>query len=148
VVFAREALARLSGNTVPRPSEYVLSGLELPTWHTFVSTFLEKKISSRVSKTVLLPVAQAFFKKEVSQRELLTGVQSCGIEYDKNLRVEGNGDIRGAFTDVSLIGVASSFFFPSASDADSTTGLTAAVGTIDLDCASTVSSELTDGMSS
>ena len=148
VVFAREAFAKLNGNSVPRPNQYVPSGLELPTWHKFVSTFLEKKTSSRVSKTVLLPVAQDFFKKEISQKDLLAGIQSCGIEYDKNLRVEGNGDIRGAFTDVSLIGVASSFFSPSTSDADSTTGLTAAVGTIDLDCASTVSSELTDGMSS
>ena len=108
MVFAREAFARLNGNTVPRPSEYVLSGLELPTWHKFVSTFLEKKISSRVSKTVLLPVAQDFFKKEISQKDLLAGIQSCGIEYDKNLRVEGNGDIRGAFTNVSLIGVITS----------------------------------------
>ena len=68
-------------------------------------------------------------------------------EYDKNLRVEGSGDTRGALVDVRLIGVASSFFFPSASNADSTTGLTAAVDTTDLDCASTVSSELTDAMS-
>ena len=112
MVFAREAFARLNGNSVPRPNQYVPSGLELPTWHKFVSTFLEKKTSSRVSKTVLLPVAQHFFKKEISQKDLLAGIQSCGIEYDKNLRVEGNGDIRGAFTDVSLIGVASSFFPP------------------------------------
>ena len=52
MVLAREAPAGLSGNTVPRPKERVPSGLEPPTWHKFVSTFLEKKTSSRVSETV------------------------------------------------------------------------------------------------
>jgi len=223
VVFAREAFAKLNGNSVPRPNQYVPSGLELPTWHKFVSTFLEKKTSSRVSKTTLQPLVIEFFKKEVSQKDFLFGIQSAGIEYDKDLRVEGNGDIRGAFVDVRLIETAPSatavddgltwvkfvstflkkekssrvskaallpcaqdFFNKEvslkelvpgvqsagiiyektfrvegsdirgafvdvklveieSSDADSTTGLTAAIDTIDIDCASTVSSELTDG---
>jgi hypothetical protein len=108
VVFAREAFAKLNGNSVPRPNQYVPSGLELPTWHKFVSTFLEKKTSSRVSKTALQPLVIEFFKKEVSQKDFLFGIQSAGIEYDKDLRVEGNGDIRGAFVDVRLIETAPS----------------------------------------
>ena len=58
VVLAREALARLSGNSVPRPSQYVPSGLEPPTWHEFVSTFLEKKTSSGVSGTAPQPATR------------------------------------------------------------------------------------------
>ena len=92
-----------------------------------------------MSKAALLPRAQDFFNKEVSLKELVPGVQSAGIIYEKTFRVEGS-DIRGAFVDVKLVEIESS-------DADSTTGLTAAIDTIDINCASTLSSALTSDIS-
>ena len=100
--FAKEAWSYLQNRApLTRPS-CIQSGLELPSWSTFVESCLVRHAngSGRISKNSMLEQSLLFFKSPIDEKVMLRELQDKHVSYNKNGEEKG---CRGVFIGVSFV---------------------------------------------